>query len=224
VDDAVLVCTVERLCHLPCQREGLGHGQTVPLSGGSGRIAGRTSGGTVSWRRAVYMQRRCVDEVGEGQSTDQLHHERDTALRTFESVHRGNVRMVQRSQQAGFALESGEALRITREDVGKDLERNITVETGIPREVDFTHRAGTEQAANLVGAEPHRALQGHRRCRNPNAAGRANATTGWRLSPAENHRASLSGARPASRSSQWQSGDPFRHPLARRRDRRTDRC
>ena len=52
------------------------------------------------------------DAVRERRPLDQLHHERGDAVRSFQAVDRRDVRMIQRREDFGFALEPGQALGI----------------------------------------------------------------------------------------------------------------
>jgi len=47
----------------------------------------------------------------------------------------------QRSQQAGFALETRSPFRIAREQIWKDLDGDLTTELRVVRAVDLAHAA-----------------------------------------------------------------------------------
>src|SRR5262249_14460904 len=70
------------------------------------------------------------------------------------------VRMVQRGEDLRLAVEPGEPLRVARERGGKDLDRDLTVETGVDRLPHHTHPALADRLdeavvqQNLSRAEP----------------------------------------------------------------------
>ena len=79
--------------------------------------------------------------------------------RFFEPVDRRDVRMIERGEDLGLALEAGEALGVVCEQVGQDLERDVATELRVARAIDLAHAAGAEQREDFVGTET-------RSCRN----------------------------------------------------------
>ena len=63
--------------------------------------------------------------------------------------------MVQRRQRLRFARESRQAIRIAREEIRQDLDRDVAIELRIARAVDLAHPAGAE--APTISYEPSRA-------------------------------------------------------------------
>ena len=61
--------------------------------------------------------------------------------------------MVQRGEGLRFALESSEALRIVRECLGQDLDRNVAIQLGIARSIDFAHAPAADEIGQLKDAE-----------------------------------------------------------------------
>ena len=53
--------------------------------------------------------------------------------------------MVQRGQDFGLTVEAGEALRVGREGLGQNLERDVTFQTCVASTVDFTHATRAER-------------------------------------------------------------------------------
>ncbi len=80
----------------------------------------------------------------------------------FEAVDCGDVRMIERCEDLGLALEARHALWIRGERSGEDFERDITAELGIACAIDFAHSASTERAENCVGAEARLIGKRHR--------------------------------------------------------------
>ena len=84
---------------------------------------------------------------------DQFHDERADAVRFFEAVDGGDVRMVQRGEHPGFALKPREPLRVGGEGLGQDLDRDVAIELRVARAIDLAHAAGAERRQDLVRAE-----------------------------------------------------------------------
>jgi hypothetical protein len=61
------------------------------------------------------------DQIGERRPFDQLHHERLEPVGLFEPVDGGDVGMIQRGEDFGFALEPREALGIASDRFGQTL-------------------------------------------------------------------------------------------------------
>ena len=93
------------------------------------------------------------DEQVERLSFDELHREEVDALGLFDRVERDDVRMVQRGDGAGFALEAREAIGIARRLGGQHLERDVAAELRVGRAVDLTHGARANLRGNTVVPE-----------------------------------------------------------------------
>ena len=84
---------------------------------------------------------------------DEFHHERGHAPAFFEPVDGGDVRMIQRGQRLGFALEARQALGIVRERLGQDLDRDVAVQLRIARAIDLSHAPFADRRGDFVDAE-----------------------------------------------------------------------
>ena len=78
----------------------------------------------------------------------------------LEPINRPDVRVVERGEHLRFALETGEAIRITGEGIGQDLQRDLAIQLGIPGAIHLAHAARPEGGENLVRAEADAGLQG----------------------------------------------------------------
>ena len=72
-------------------------------------------------QRLVERNRPACDAIGQRRPFDQFHDERAGAATLFEPVDGGDVRMVQRGEGLGFALEARETFGIGREGLGQRL-------------------------------------------------------------------------------------------------------
>jgi hypothetical protein len=61
--------------------------------------------------------------------------------------------MVERTGDSCLLLEAAKELDIGRDDLGHDLQGDVTAESGVPGAVDLRHAAGAEHRQHLVGAE-----------------------------------------------------------------------
>ena len=75
---------------------------------------------------------------------DQFQDERVRLAAVLEPVDRADVRMVQRGEHLRFALEAREAIRIARERVGQDLQRDVAIQLRIARAIHLAHAAGAK--------------------------------------------------------------------------------
>ena len=73
--------------------------------------------------------------------------------RIADVVERADVRVVQRGDGAGLALEPLLQVRIGRDMLGQHLDGDGAVQAGVGGLVDLTHAAGAEGGVDLVGAE-----------------------------------------------------------------------
>ncbi len=78
-------------------------------------------------------------------------------------VDRGDVRVVQRGEQLGLALEARQPVRVRGKILGQDLDRHLTVERGVQRPPHHAHPARAELLdetvvrQHLTGSDRHRA-------------------------------------------------------------------
>ena len=79
-------------------------------------------------QRLIQRDRPLRDPLGEGRPLDQLQHERPRALGFLDAVDGGDVRVVEAGEDLRLPLEPGEAIRISREGVGEDLQRDLAVQ------------------------------------------------------------------------------------------------
>ena len=69
--------------------------------------------------------------------------------------------MVERREHLRLALKACEPVGIAREELGKDLQRDVTIELRVARTIDLTHAARAECRDDLVGAEARTGGQRH---------------------------------------------------------------
>ena len=70
-----------------------------------------------------------------------------------EAVHGGDVRVIQRGQELGLALEAREAVLVGGQRRRQRLDRDFAAELGIARAIDLAHAARADQAGDLIGAK-----------------------------------------------------------------------
>ena len=80
---------------------------------------------------------------------DQLEDEVESALRLLDAVQGCEVRVVQRSQETGLALEPRPPLLVARERIGKGLDRHLAPEPRVPRPVHLPHSARANRRDDL---------------------------------------------------------------------------
>jgi hypothetical protein len=67
-------------------------------------------------------------------------------------VDRNNIGMIERREQLGFALKTVQPVGIVREGLGKNLERDLAIQSGVVRFIHLSHAAGAHQRQQLVRA------------------------------------------------------------------------
>ena len=103
------------------------------------------------------------DAVGEGGAFDELEDQRTgvvALLEAIEAIDGGDIGVVETRQDLRFPLEPGQAIRIVREFVRQDLERDLTVELRVGGLPDLAHPALADESGHLVVAEA--GLRSHR--------------------------------------------------------------
>jgi hypothetical protein len=130
MDDAGVVCGLERLGDLTCDRQ-----------------------------RLVELDRPARDPRAEVFAIDELHDQRALIV---EAVDLRDARVVECRERPRFALEAREPLRVGRERLWQDLQRDLTPQRRIARAIDLTHAAFAKLGEDLVGSEP--SACGERHC------------------------------------------------------------
>ena len=117
MNDALLVRRVERLGDLARDRQG-----------------------RPEWHRPTLQYARASVGPSTSSRTSAVH-----AVRFFQAVDRGDVRMIERGEQACFAREPRAALRIGHERPRQDLDRDVATELRVTGAIDLAHAARAEQ-------------------------------------------------------------------------------
>jgi hypothetical protein len=89
----------------------------------------------------------------------QLHDER----RTLDAVDSRDVRVVQRRQHLGFALESRHPRGVADELIRQHLEGHRALEAAVRRTIDVAHAALPNQGGHFVGTNVVAEGDGHRK-------------------------------------------------------------
>ena len=90
----------------------------------------------------------------------QLHNERLKATLPLDGVDRGDVRMIQRGERLGFALEPCQPVGIGGECLGEDLDGDLAAQRGVGGAPHLSHAAFTDRCSDFVDAETRADGQG----------------------------------------------------------------
>jgi len=93
------------------------------------------------------------NEFGQRFAFDQLEDQIPRASHFLELVDDRNVGMIQRGQRLRLPLESGQPLRVVREQGRQRLHRDLTPQFRVPGPIHFAHPARSQQVQNLVRLE-----------------------------------------------------------------------
>jgi hypothetical protein len=80
----------------------------------------------IRWYRPV------SNAIGECRSFDELHHDDHLAADLFDPVDLRDVRMIERGQYLGLALEARQPISVVRERVGQDFYGDVALERRSP--------------------------------------------------------------------------------------------
>ena len=94
------------------------------------------------------------DALGERLAVDQLEDERANPIALVHAVDRADVRVIERREQQGLAIEPRAPLRAGRPHIGEDLDRHVAPKRRVVRLIDLAHPAGAEQRLNRVRSDP----------------------------------------------------------------------
>src|SRR5271165_119818 len=85
------------------------------------------------------------DTVRKSGAFDQFHNQgvRDAGI--FEAVDGGDVGVIERGEEGGFAAEAGQALGIGGDSGGQNFQGNLAAEFAVAGAVDFAHAAYAEE-------------------------------------------------------------------------------
>jgi len=117
-------------------------------------------------------ERTAGKPVGERLSLDELHHQEMTAVVLVHAVEGADVRVVQRSQRLGFALEASNAIDVGRDGLRQHLDSDIAPEFRVAGAIHLAHSAGTDRDVDDIGAKSCSRSEGHEGGSGPEAAPR----------------------------------------------------
>ena len=98
--------------------------------------------------------------LGQIVALDQFHDESVLACGFLEPVDRGDVRMIQGRERLGLALEPRQALEVSRERIGKDLDGDLATERRVRRSVHLSHAPFADCCGNFVDAKVRAGCEG----------------------------------------------------------------
>ena len=103
--------------------------------------------------RVGKSDRAARDVRGQILPLDELHDECDDSVALLEAVDVRDVRMVQRRQRPGFAVEARAPVGVEGEGLGQDLDRDVPTQFRVRCAIDLAHTAGAERRADCVRTE-----------------------------------------------------------------------
>ena len=103
--------------------------------------------------RLIERERAACDARRQRLALQVLHHHVAGAILVADVVEHADVRVVQRSHGAGFALEALPEILALGDVFGQDLDGDGAVEARVTRFVHFAHASRAEWREDFVGAE-----------------------------------------------------------------------
>jgi hypothetical protein len=101
------------------------------------------------------------DPIRQRRAFDQFQDQCVDAICDFQPVNDRNVGMVECRQEFGFALEPGEPVRILREHLQQDLDRDVAIQLRVVRAIHLAHPARADLRGDFIGAEAGTGGKGH---------------------------------------------------------------
>src|SRR5580704_1052368 len=101
------------------------------------------------------------DAIRQRRSFDEREHQSTRVFGVYNSVNVSDVRMIERCQHFGFALEASHAIAIAQERRGQYFQRYVTLERRVACAVNLAHATLTEQGEDLVVTEFVAFREGH---------------------------------------------------------------
>ena len=132
MDDPFLMSSLEPLCNLDEQRD-----------------------------RFVYSNATLRNSFCQRLAFHQFHDDERLPVVLFETIERGDVRVVDLSEESGFSLESFQSIFVSCEFFGKHFDSDVTSESCIAGSVDFSHSTRTDSLDDFVLAELGAWGEGH---------------------------------------------------------------
>src|SRR5215831_18993015 len=120
----------------------------------SSRVMKMLSGFRSRWMMPLSCAAASPLAISSAYSSTRLRDQISNSVLVPDIVDGEHVRMIERTQDAGFVLESLQAVGITRECTRQDLECDRAIETCISRAVDFSHAARADRSDDLVRTKP----------------------------------------------------------------------
>jgi hypothetical protein len=101
-------------------------------------------------QRLFRWKRPLAQLLRERQSLDQFEDEKALSFVLLEAVNRGDIGVIQRGEERGFALKTGQPPGVTGEEIREDLDGDITLEILIMGAADDSHTTFAEFFDNPV--------------------------------------------------------------------------
>ena len=99
-------------------------------------------------------QRPAFDTCGQRLAFEQFEYEVLGVVLSADVVQAADVRVIERRDRLGLALEPCAELRVTRQLRREHLHGDLAVEARIAGLIHLAHASGPDQGEDLVGAEP----------------------------------------------------------------------
>ena len=101
------------------------------------------------------------DSLRQRGAFDELERERFDTVGFLKAIDACDVRMVQRREELGFALEPSKSLFVLCELVRQDFDRDFAIELRVTCAVHLAHPTFADRRANFIGSQPSSGVEGH---------------------------------------------------------------
>ena len=125
-------------------------------------VRGCETGGDLARVLDGFTLRKCTSLQPPPQclALEQFRHRVRGAMVRAQVENREDVGMREGGHGLGLPLEPREAVRVAREEVGEDFDRNITIQLRVARPIDLAHPPGADLVEDVVDTEARAAYEG----------------------------------------------------------------
>ena len=120
--------------------------------------------GDLARQRQRFLERQSAlrDSIGKGRPGHELHDDRPRRLPGLNAIDMSDRRMADRREEARFAIEPHEAIRIGGHRIRQHLERNLAPEARVTGPIDLAHPACADERDDFIRAQACASWKRHR--------------------------------------------------------------
>ena len=104
-------------------------------------------------QRFICRQRAALQPLRQRFGLHEFHDDASCFAGFFQAVDVSDIRVIQRGENLGFSLKTGETIRIIRESIRKSLDGNVSSELRVVSAEDDAHPSFAKRGSDLIGTD-----------------------------------------------------------------------